>query len=121
MANGLYHAHQALLEQRVVAEVSCAGHWQAVSAVVVEAFRSPLLEQVRVRVKCQGQHWERHEPTGLTLRGGPEAASWLEDLTFGRAADAVTPPAAGSRPADARPAVPASTWTWTGPAGTAAE
>jgi hypothetical protein len=95
MANGLYHAHQALLEQRTAAEISCTGEWQAVSADVAEAYRSPLLEQVRVRVTCQGQHWERHEPTGLTLRGGPGEATWLEDLTFGRAAEAVTPPGGG--------------------------
>jgi hypothetical protein len=103
MANGLYDAHQALLELRARNAVSCAGAWQAVGATVVEATRSPLTEQVRVRVSCRGWRWERHEPTGLTLRGGPDSApnnapggeTWSEDLTFARAASAITPPGGG--------------------------
>lgn len=95
MANGLYRAHQALLELRGRADVSCAGSWRAVGATVAGATRSALVEEVRVRVNCQGWRWERHEPTGLTLRGGPEGATWSEDLTFARSADATTPPAGG--------------------------
>ena len=95
MSNGLYRAHQALLELRARAGVSCAGSWQAVQAFVVEATRSALEDEVRVRVTCQGWCQERHEPTGITLRGGPDAATWSEDLTFARAATAVTPTAGG--------------------------
>jgi hypothetical protein len=95
MANGLYRAHQALLELRTRADVSCTGSWRAVGAAVVDATSSPLAEEVRVRVQCQGWRMERHEPTGLTLRGGPEATAWSEDLTFARSAGAVTPPAGG--------------------------
>jgi hypothetical protein len=84
MANGLYRAHQALLELRTRADVSCTGSWRAVGAAVVDATSSPLAEEVRVRVQCQGWRMERHEPTGLTLRGGPEATAWSEDLTFAR-------------------------------------
>jgi hypothetical protein len=102
MANGLYRSHQALLELRARSEVSCSGAWRAVSAAVVEAGRSQLVEEVRVRVHCQGWRMERHEPTGLTLRGGPEAAAWSEDLTFARAAGAVTP-ASGGLPASRCP------------------
>jgi hypothetical protein len=102
MANGLYRSHQALLELRGRSEVSCSGAWRAVSAAVVEARRSQLVEEVRVRVHCRGWRMERHEPTGLTLRGGPEAAAWSEDLTFARAAGAVTP-AAGGLPASRCP------------------
>jgi hypothetical protein len=98
MANGLYRSHQALLELRARSEVSCSGAWRAVSAAVVDAGRSQLVEEVRVRVHCRGWRMERHEPTGLTLRGGPEAAAWSEDLTFARAAGAVTP-ASGGLPA----------------------
>jgi hypothetical protein len=95
MANGLYHAHQALLELRDRADVSCAGSWRAAGATVAGVTRSALVEEVRVRVRCEGWRLERHEPTGLTLRGGPEAATWSEDLTFARSADAVTPPGGG--------------------------
>jgi hypothetical protein len=95
MSNGLYRAHQALLELRARAGVSCAGSWQAVQAFVVEATRSALEDKVRVRVTCRGWCQERHEPTGNTLRGGPDAATWAEDLTFARAATAVTPGAGG--------------------------
>jgi hypothetical protein len=98
MANGLYRAHQALLELRTRSEVSCSGTWRAVGAAVVGATRSQLVEEVRVRVHCEGWRMERHEPTGLTLRGGPQASAWSEDLTFARAADAVTP-ASGGLPA----------------------
>jgi len=102
MANGLYRAHQALLELRARSDVSCAGAWRAVGAAVVGATRSQLVEQVRVRVRCEGWRMERHEHTGLTLRGGPEAASWSEDLTFARSAGAVTP-ASGGLPANRCP------------------
>lgn len=102
MANGLYRAHQALLELRARSEVSCAGAWRVVSAAVVGAIRSQLVEEVRVRVRCQGWRMERHEPTGLTLRGGPEVATWSEDLTFARSAGAVTP-ASGGLPANRCP------------------
>src|ERR1700722_19039604 len=102
MANGLYRAHQALLELRARSEVSCAGAWQAVGAAVVGASRSQLVEEVRVRVLCQGWRLERHEPTGLTLRGGPEVGTWSEDLTFARSAGAVTP-APAARPASRCP------------------
>jgi hypothetical protein len=98
MANGLYRAHQALLELRTRSEVSCSGAWRAVGATVVGATRSQLVEEVRVRVHCQGWRMERHEPTGLTLRGGPEGSAWSEDLTFARSAGAVTP-ASGGLPA----------------------
>jgi len=102
MANGLYRAHQALLELRARSEVSCAGAWRAVGAAVVGVTRSQLVEEVRVRVHCQGWRMERHEPTGLTLRGGPEVATWSEDLTFARSAGAVTP-ASGGLPASRCP------------------
>jgi hypothetical protein len=102
MANGLYRAHQALLELRARSEVTCTGDWRAVDAALVGATRGQLVEEVRVRVRCQGWRMERHEPTGLTLRGGPEAATWAEDLTFARAAGAVTP-AAGGLPANRCP------------------
>jgi hypothetical protein len=95
MSSGLYRAHQALLELRARAGVSCAGSWQAVQAFVVEASRSALEDQVRVRVICRGWCLERHEPTSITLRGGPDVATWSEDLTFARAATAVTPVAGG--------------------------
>jgi hypothetical protein len=95
MANGLYRAHQALLELRDSSNVSCRGSWHAVDATVAGATRGALVEEVRVRVRCQGWRWERHEPTGLTLRGGPDPATWSEDLTFSRAAGAVTPPGGG--------------------------
>jgi hypothetical protein len=95
MANGLYRAHQALLELRDGSHVSCQGSWQAVDANVIGASRSALVEEVRVRVTCQGWRQERHQPTGLPLRGGPDAGTWSEDLTFARAADALTPPVGG--------------------------
>jgi hypothetical protein len=91
MSSGLFSNHCALLELRATAEVACQGSWQATSAAVVEATRTPLYEQVRVRLRCDGWCWERHAGTGLTLRGGPEAATWSEDLTFGRLAGARTP------------------------------
>ena len=102
MANGLYRAHQALLELRTRSEVSCSGTWRAVGATVVGATSGQLVEEVRVRVRCQGWRMERHEPTGLTLRGGPEGSAWSEDLTFARAAGAVTP-ASGGLPASRCP------------------
>jgi hypothetical protein len=98
MANGLFRSYQALLELRAQAGVSCAGSWRAVDAVAVLAVRTPLFDEVRVRVWCQGWCAERHEPTGLTLRDRPDGSTWAEDLTFGRSARATTP-ASGGLPA----------------------
>jgi hypothetical protein len=95
MANGLFRAYQALLELRAGADVSCEGAWRAIAATVVWATRSQLVEEVRVRVHCHGWRMERHEPTSITLRGGPEAVTWSEDLTFARSVGAVTPPSGG--------------------------
>ncbi len=50
MSNGLYQAHQALLDLRGRANVSCAGSWGVTEALVTGVSRSPLTEQVRVRV-----------------------------------------------------------------------
>jgi hypothetical protein len=98
MANGLFRTHRALLELRREAEVVCEGSWQAANATVVDVIATPLLDEVRVRITCTGWSWERHAPTGLTLRGGPDPTTWAEDLTFGRSADAASP-AAGGLPA----------------------
>jgi hypothetical protein len=98
MANGLFRSHQALLELRAQADVSCAGSWRALDAAVVQAVRTPLLDEVRVRARCQGWCADRHEGTGLTLRSRPDGSTWAEDLTFGRSAHA-TSPAAGGLPA----------------------
>jgi hypothetical protein len=95
MSNGLYRAHAALLDLRARVNVSCGGAWQVTDAQVTGVSRSPLTEQVRVQVTCAGWRQERHDPTGITLRGGPEAGSWLEFLTFARSAGAVTPPGGG--------------------------
>jgi hypothetical protein len=95
MSNGMYRAHQALLELRTDADVSFAGSWRAVDAYVVGAVRTPLVEEVRVRVTCHGWRLERHQPTGVTLRGGPDEGDWSEDLTFARSAGTVTPPGGG--------------------------
>jgi hypothetical protein len=98
MAGGLLRTYQALLELRTGAGVVCEGSWQAVNAMLVEALSTPLLDEVRVRLTCQGWCWERHGPSGLTLRGSPDARTWSEDLTFGRSAEAMSP-AAGGLPA----------------------
>ena len=98
MANGLFRAHLALLEMRDQAGVQCQAAWQATQADIVEAAATPLLDEVRVRVRCAGWCWERHVDTGLTLRGSKDARTWAEDLTFGRSASATTP-AAGGLPA----------------------
>jgi hypothetical protein len=98
MANGLFRSYQALLDLRVQASVSCAGSWRAVDATIVRAARTPLFDEVRVRVRCHGWCAERHQATGLTLRGRPDGSTWAEDLTFGRSARAITP-AAGGLPA----------------------
>jgi hypothetical protein len=95
MSNGLYQAHEALLDLRSRSNVSCAGSWQVTGALVIGVSRSPLTEQVRVRVECAGWREERHDPTRITLRGGPQADTWMEYLTFARSADAVTPPWGG--------------------------
>jgi hypothetical protein len=95
MANGLFRCHSALLELRSLGTVSFEGSWQAVGATVVDAVSTPLFDEVRIRLRCEGFCWERHGVTGLTLRGGPDRTSWSEDLTFGRSAEATTPPAGG--------------------------
>ncbi len=95
MANGLFRTHQALLGLRAEAEVSCEGSWGPVDAAVVQAISTPQFDEVRIRVSCQGWRSERHGPTGLLLRGGPDGATWSEDLTFGRSAGALTPSAGG--------------------------
>jgi hypothetical protein len=95
MANGMFRTHSALLELRRQGTVSCGGSWAAADARVVDAISTPLFDEVRVRLRCEGSCWERHGITGLTLRGGPDQASWLEDLTFGRSSRATTPPAGG--------------------------
>jgi hypothetical protein len=98
MANGLFRVYRALLEMRADADVGCDGSWHAANATVVAVIATPLVDEVRVRVTCTGYCWERHAPTGLTLRGGPDPRTWSEDLTFGRSADA-TSPAVGGLPA----------------------
>jgi hypothetical protein len=95
MANGLFRTHSALLELRSQGTVSCEGSWAAAGARVVDAVSTPLFDEVRVRLRCEGSCWERHGITGLTLRGGPDRTSWSEDLTFGRSSRATTPPAGG--------------------------
>jgi hypothetical protein len=95
MANGLFRTHSALLELRSAGSVTCEGSWAAAGARVVGAISTALFDEVRVRLRCEGSCWERHEFTGLTLRGGPDPASWSEDLTFGRSSTATTPPAGG--------------------------
>lgn len=95
MSNGLYQAHGALLDLRRRADVSCTGSYQVTGALVTGVSRSPLTEQVQVRVECAGWREERHDPTGITLRGGPQADTWMEFLTFARSAGAVTPPGGG--------------------------
>jgi hypothetical protein len=95
MSSGLFRNHCALLELRARADVRCQGWWRATDAAVVDAIRTPLYEQVRVRLRCQGSCWERHGGTGLTLRGGPDDATWSEDLTFGRLAGTRTPGGGG--------------------------
>jgi len=95
MANGLFRTYLALLELRTDAEVVFEGSWRATGAVLVEAVSTPLFDEVRVRLQCEGRCQERHEPTRLILRGGQEARVWSEDLTFGRSADATSPVAGG--------------------------
>jgi hypothetical protein len=95
MANGLFRSYQALLEIRTRAHVVCEGSWRPVGAVLVDAISTPLFDEVRVRLSCEGSCWERHEATGLTTRGSPDRRTWSEDLTFGRSADAVTPDGGG--------------------------
>ena len=95
MANGLFRTYLALLELRASAGVSCAASWRATGATVVEAVSTPLFDEVRVRLQCHGSCWERHEATGLTLRGSADQRTWSEDLTFGRSADAISPVAGG--------------------------
>jgi hypothetical protein len=95
MANGLFRTYMALLELRGEAEVTCEGSWQGTETALVEAIATPLVDEVRVRVTCSGWGWERHAPTGLTIRGGPDPRTWSEDLTFGRSANAISPVAGG--------------------------
>ena len=95
MANGLFRSHSALLELRSRGSVSCEGSWVAVNATVVDATSTPMFDEVRVRLRCEGFCWERHGAAGLTLRGGPDRTTWSEDLTFGRSAHATTPSAGG--------------------------
>jgi hypothetical protein len=102
MSNGLYGVHEALLDLLSQAQVSCTGSWRVTGAAVTGVFRSPLTEQVRVRVRCAGWRQEQHAPSRTTLRGGPQAGTWLEDLVFARSSDAVTPPG-GGLPADRCP------------------
>jgi hypothetical protein len=95
MVNGLFRTYQALLELRSRATVGCQGSWQAVNAVLAEAVSTPLLDEVRVRVTCQGWCLERYGSSGITLRGSEDIRTWSEDLTFGRSAGAVSPVAGG--------------------------
>jgi hypothetical protein len=95
MANGLFRSYLALLELRAKAEVTCFASWHSTGATLVEAVSTPLFDEVRVRLKCAGSCYEVHAPTGLVLRGSQEMRTWLEDLTFGRSADAVSPQAGG--------------------------
>lgn len=98
MANGLFRTYLALLELRAQAQVDCEGSWQCSRATLVDAVSTPLVDEVRVRLTCTGWCWDRHAPTGLTLRGSPDMRTWSEDLTFGRSASAISP-AAGGLPA----------------------
>lgn len=98
MANGLFRSYQALLELRAQAGVACPASWRATSAALVEAVATPLFDEVRVRLQCEGWCYEMHEPSGIVVRGSKEPGTWTEDLTFGRSADAISP-AAGGLPA----------------------
>ena len=95
MGNGLFRTHQALLELRDRTGVRFSGQWRALDTALIGAASTPLFDEVRVRVRCEGWRWEQHAPSGLTLRGGPDGAAWSEDLTFGRSAGTLTPSAGG--------------------------
>jgi hypothetical protein len=73
VANGLFRTHSALLELRSQGTVTCEGSWIAVEARVVDAISTPLFDEVRVRLRCEGFCWERHGVAGLTLRGARAA------------------------------------------------
>lgn len=107
MANGLFRTHLALLELRAGAGVACEASWRATGATLVEVLSTPLFDEVRVRLHCEGQCVERHVTSGLTLRGSTERRTWSEDLTFGRSARATTP-AEGGLPARRCPSCGAS-------------
>jgi hypothetical protein len=107
MANGLFRTHLALLELRAGAGVACEASWRSTGATLVEVLSTPLFDEVRVRLQCEGQCVERHVTTGLTLRGSTERRTWSEDLTFGRSARATTP-AEGGLPARRCPSCGAS-------------
>jgi hypothetical protein len=95
MSSGLFRNHCALLELRAQADVIGQGTWQVTDVTVADVVITALFEQVRVRLQCRGSCWERHGPTDLTLRGGPDETTWSEDLTFGRLAGARTPDSGG--------------------------
>jgi hypothetical protein len=95
MAHGLFRTYQALLELRAAAGVRCSASWRATGASLVAAVSTPLFDEVRVRLQCEGWCREQHDETGLTLRGGQEIRTWAEDLTFGRSATATSPVAGG--------------------------
>jgi hypothetical protein len=98
MAAGLFRSYQALLELRAAAGVSCTASWRATGATLAGIVATPLFDEVRVRLHCEGWCAEQHEGTGLILRGSAERRTWSEDLTFGRSAEA-TSPAGGGLPA----------------------
>ena len=95
MADSLWGAHRMIVSVRVDNGVQREEDVTVVGADVVEAFHSTLVDEVRVRLSCQGVCCDAHTETGLVLRGSRNRSSWQEDLTFTRSARAQTPAGGG--------------------------
>ena len=95
MSDGLWATHRMLLSMRADHEVERRAQVVVTGAEVVEAYHSPLVDEVRVRLTCEGTCFDRHRPTGLVVRGTELPTRWTEDLTVTRSARSTTPAGGG--------------------------
>ena len=95
MADGLWNTHRMLLSLRSDSGVRREASVAVSRSEIVDAFHSTLVDEVRVRLTCEGACCDVHGGTGLVLRGSRSSIRWQEDLTFTRSAQAVSPPGGG--------------------------
>jgi hypothetical protein len=90
MANGLWSVFAILLDKGAARGLRREEKSVVVSAKVVAATRDQLAEQLRIRLACQGERWERIDQQAV--RGEPgEQTTWDEDWIIRRSAVATTP------------------------------
>jgi predicted lipid-binding transport protein (Tim44 family) len=90
MGQGLWHLHRLVLEERVRFGVQAVAEAKVEAAEVSEVARGETFDRVRVRLRLNGQRFDRDAATGVTVRFSAEPRQWCEEWTFTRSVAATT-------------------------------